>query len=182
MTFTDACWAFTETKQWMLAQWGGGWRVSTVATTTWKTGHVPDGHVQLSYHETKSISISLSARIGGLRLGNCVRSRVSAEMRWKRWCQRWNTAKFATVGSHEWSHRNMKNTVCKFVRTYWTNTRLKVTVSWIASSPVTRRVVTSTSRSQNGTSPGADFYECGMQALVHRWRMCIANSGDYVEK
>ena len=35
---------------------------------------------------------------------------------------------------------------------------------------------------QWATSAGADFYECGMQALVHRWRKCIANSGDYVEK
>jgi len=32
------------------------------------------------------------------------------------------------------------------------------------------------------TSAGADFYERGMQALVHRWRKCIANGGDYVEK
>jgi hypothetical protein len=60
--------------------------------------------------------------------------------------------------------------------------RLKVTVSWIASSPVTRRDVTTTSRSQNGTSAGADFYECSMQALVHRWQKCIANGGNYVEK
>jgi hypothetical protein len=29
---------------------------------------------------------------------------------------------------------------------------------------------------------GADFYERGMQALVHRWRKCIANGDDYVEK
>jgi hypothetical protein len=28
----------------------------------------------------------------------------------------------------------------------------------------------------------ADFYECGMQALVLRWRKSIANGGDYVEK
>jgi len=32
------------------------------------------------------------------------------------------------------------------------------------------------------TSAGADFYERGMHALVHRWRKCIANGGDYVEK
>jgi hypothetical protein len=32
---------------------------------------------------------------------------------------------------------------------------------------------------QWATSAGA---ECGMQALVHRWRKCIANGGDYVEK
>ena len=35
---------------------------------------------------------------------------------------------------------------------------------------------------QRATSAGADFYEGGMQALVHRWRKCIANSGDHVEK
>ena len=35
---------------------------------------------------------------------------------------------------------------------------------------------------QWATSACADFYECAMQALVHRWRKCIANSGDYVEK
>jgi len=325
MTFIDACWTFTETKQWMLAQWGGGWRVSAVATATWKTSHVPDGHAQLSHDEMKSVSISSSARIGRLRLGNCVRSWILAAMRWKRWWQCWNITKFAPGGSHECSHRTIKNTVCKFVRTYWTNMRLKVTVSWIASSPVTKRGVTTTSQSQNSspwsgdmwiqikssrrcpqqvkwcalsfgigkgwsfwislnpdkpltltatsqcwlswrlefpesgqrrrhpfscntdnarpqtslkpvehianlgwtvlphppyspdlapsdfhlfgpmkdrlngqhfpsndaivqavkqwaTSAGADFYECGKQALVHRWRKCIANDGDYVEK
>jgi hypothetical protein len=28
------------------------------------------------------------------------------------------------------------------------------------------------------TSAGSDFYERSMQALVHRWRKCIANGGD----
>jgi len=32
------------------------------------------------------------------------------------------------------------------------------------------------------TSAGADFYEHGVQALVHRWRKCIANGGDCVGK
>ena len=32
------------------------------------------------------------------------------------------------------------------------------------------------------TSTGADFYEHGMQALVHRWQKCIANGGDFVKK
>jgi len=32
---------------------------------------------------------------------------------------------------------------------------------------------------QWATSVGADFYECSMQALVHRWRKCIANGGEY---
>ncbi|PNF14079.1 hypothetical protein B7P43_G02148 [Cryptotermes secundus] len=31
-------------------------------------------------------------------------------------------------------------------------------------------------------SAGADFYGCGIQALVHRWQKCITNCGDYVEK
>jgi hypothetical protein len=35
---------------------------------------------------------------------------------------------------------------------------------------------------QWATSAGADIYEGGMQALVHRWQKCIANGGDYVEK
>jgi len=34
---------------------------------------------------------------------------------------------------------------------------------------------------QWATSDGADFYERGMQALVHRWRKSIANGGAYVE-
>jgi len=79
-------------------------------------------------------------------------------MRWKRWWQRWNIAEFAPGVSHECSHKNIKNTVCKFVRTYWTNTRLKVTVSWIASSPVTRRGVTTTSWSQNGSPWSGDMW------------------------
>ena len=157
VTFIDACWMFTETKQWMLAQWGSGWRVSAVATATYKTSHVPDGHAHLSHHEMKSVTISSSARNGGL-LGNCVRSWISASMRWKRWWQRWNIAKFAPGGSHECSHRNINNSVMKFARTYWINTRLKVTVSWIASSPVTRRGVTTTSRSQNGSPWSGDMW------------------------
>ena len=30
------------------------------------------------------------------------------------------------------------------------------------------------------TSSGADFYECGMHALVHHWQKYIVNGGDYV--
>ena len=158
VTLIDACWTFTETKQWMLAQWGGGWCVSAVSTAAWKTSHLPDGHAQLPHHKMKSVSISSSVRIGRLQLGSCVQSWISASMHWKQWWQRWNIAKFAPCGSHEYSRRNMKNTVCKFVRTYWTNMRLKVTVSWITSSPVTRRSVTTTSRSQNGSPWSGDVW------------------------
>jgi hypothetical protein len=35
---------------------------------------------------------------------------------------------------------------------------------------------------QWATSAGADFHKHGVQALVHGWRKCIANGGDYVEK
>jgi len=35
---------------------------------------------------------------------------------------------------------------------------------------------------QWATSSGADFYERGMQALVHCWRKCIASGGECVEK
>ena len=39
-----------------------------------------------------------------------------------------------------------------------------------------------TALKQSVTSAGADFHECSMQALVHYWWKCIANSGDHVEK
>jgi hypothetical protein len=31
-------------------------------------------------------------------------------------------------------------------------------------------------------SASADFYKCGIQALVQLWQKCITNGGDYVEK
>ena len=37
LTFFDAWWTFMETKQWVWAQWGGEWCISTVATVTWNT-------------------------------------------------------------------------------------------------------------------------------------------------
>ena len=49
MTFINASWTFTETKQWTLTQWRGGWHVSAVATATWKMSQIPDGHAQLSH-------------------------------------------------------------------------------------------------------------------------------------
>jgi len=64
LTFTDACETFVETKQWVWAQWGSGWCVSEVATTTWKTSHVAYKHAQLSHHKIKSVSISSSTQIG----------------------------------------------------------------------------------------------------------------------
>ena len=33
LTFVDACWTLMDTKQWMWAQWGGGWCASAVVAT-----------------------------------------------------------------------------------------------------------------------------------------------------
>jgi len=38
LTFINACWMFTETRQWVWAQWGGGRCVSAVVTVT--VGHL----------------------------------------------------------------------------------------------------------------------------------------------
>jgi len=63
----------------------------------------------------------------------------------------WKTAKFVPGGSRTYSHRNKRKTVCKFFSTYWTKTRLKMTVVWITSSLMTRCGVTSITQSQNGS-------------------------------
>ena len=150
--------------QWSLLNVYGDQTVDVSTVRRWVAGFsggnrdVSGSHAQLSHHEMKSVSISQSARIGGLRLGNCVRSWLSASMRWILCWQRWNIVKILPGGSHERSYRNVKKTVCKFVRNYWTNTRLKVTVFWIASSPVTRRGVITTSRSQNGRPWSGDMW------------------------
>ena len=49
---------------------------------------------------------------------------------WWAW-QHCNIAKFTSDRSHKCSHRNRKNNVGKFVRTYWTNKKLEVAVSWV---------------------------------------------------
>jgi len=148
---------FVETKQWTLTRWGGGWYVSTVVTVTWKTSHVLDGHARLSQHKMKSISICSSTQISRLLWpGNCLWILLS--IRWNQCWQCWNIAEFVPSGSHECSYRNRRNTVCRFVRTYWTNTWLKVTVSWIASLLVKRCGVTTMSCSQNGSAWSCDVW------------------------
>jgi len=44
LTFINTCWTLMEPKQWMWAQEGVGWCVSTAVTATWKTSHVPESH------------------------------------------------------------------------------------------------------------------------------------------
>jgi len=41
-----------------------------------------------------------------------------------------------------------------------------------------RNIVVIAAVKQWTTSAGADFYERGIQALVYRWRKCIANGDD----
>ena len=125
---------------------------STVVTMMWKISPVLNSHAQLSHHEMKSISISSSVWTSGLWPGNHAWSRISVLMCWKWWWQCWNVTEFVPGGSHRRSHRSRKNTVCKFVRTYWTNTVLKVTVSRIPSFLLTGRGVT-TMRQYLNSSP-----------------------------
>ena len=152
LTFTDVCQTFMETKQWMWAQHGGRWCVSAAVTATRKTGHILDGYEQLPQHKMKSASTSSSKQMGRLWTW----SWISASVHWKWWWQRWHIAKFAAGESHKCSHRNRRNTVCKFVRTFWTNMRLKVTVFSTPSLLVIRCGVTSMSYSQNGSPQSGD--------------------------
>ena len=79
MTFIDACWTFTETKRWMLAQWGGGWRISAVATATWKTKPRSGRPCTAVTPRNKEFLDQLILRNGGLRLGNCVQRLISVQ-------------------------------------------------------------------------------------------------------
>ena len=138
-----------ETNQWMWTQWGDVWYISAVATVTWETCQVLNGHAELSHHETKSSSQSVHLCELRLYAGNCIWSWISTSMRWKWWWQYWNIKKFAPGGSHECSHRHRNNIICKFVRICWTNLRVKVIVSWITSLLEMRHGATTTSWSQN---------------------------------
>ena len=68
----------------------------------------------------------------------------------KLWWQNWNITESALGGSYQCSSSTRKNTVCKFVRTYWTNISLKVAVSCIILLLVMRHGVTTTTRNVNG--------------------------------
>jgi hypothetical protein len=59
------------------------WCVSAVVTVIWESGHIPGDRTQLSAHEVKSVSIILSAQIGGLQLWNFMWSWMSDSMHWE---------------------------------------------------------------------------------------------------
>jgi len=58
---------------------------------------------------------------------------------------------FALGCSHRCWHKNGKNIVCRFVRTYWTTVRMKVAVSWITPLLVKRCGATAMSTGQNSS-------------------------------
>ena len=191
--FIDACWTFTETKQWMLAQWGGGCRVSAVATATWKTSHDPDVHAQLSHHEMKSVSISMKP-------GQTINSDryIATVTKLKARISRVRPEKKTFLLQHDNArpHASLK-TMEHIVKLGWTVLPHPSYSPDLAPSdfhlfrsmkdglcgqhfPSNNVVIAAVK--QWTTSAGADFYERSMQALVHRWRKCIADGGDYVEK
>ena len=167
----DTCWTFLETKQWMWTHWGGGCCLSAVTTMGWKTSHVLDCYAQLSHHEMTRVSISSFMQIGGLQSWNCVQSWISASMHWKwRW-QHWCIAKFVPGGSHECSHRSKENTICKFVRLYWTNKRpfpgSHYYWWWDMTSPLWAGVKTTVHRVVTWTTHQRKSSRCSPQ-----WVMC----------
>jgi len=78
-------------------------------------------------------------------------------MHWKQWWQHWNITKFTLALSPECSLRNRKNTMWKFVGTYWTNARLKVTVPFTTSRLVMRCDVTAICQIQHGSAWSGDI-------------------------
>ena len=61
-----------------------------------------------------SVSMNSSDQIISLQPENCIWSCISTSVCWKPWWQCWNIAEFVPGGSHKCSHRNRKNTACKF--------------------------------------------------------------------
>ena len=147
LTFFDVCWMFLETKQWLCAQWGGGRCVSAVMIAMWKAGHIPDSQTNVSHPKTKSDQ--LIHTVQWVRTRELCRDEYQLQLCFGNSGGNIIT-KFVPGVSHEYSPRNWKNTVCKFVRTHW-NTRLKVTVSCVVLVPVTRCGVTTMSQDQNDT-------------------------------
>ena len=119
----------------------------------WEATYVLDGNAQLSHSKMKSVWISTSAQISELQPGDCIQRWTLASVHWKQWHQQRNIAKFAHGGSHEPTHRNRNNTVCKLARNNWTHLGSTVTVSWITSLPLVRCGVRTMSRSQKRQSP-----------------------------
>jgi len=118
LTFIDACWRFKETKQWMWAQWvvhfsSGNSHIKDKPCSGWSCTAVTPWN-----EECLNLLIHINHR---LQLENCVWSWITNSMHWKQWWQRWNIPQFLPGEFYDCSHRNRKNTICKFVGIYWTN-------------------------------------------------------------
>lgn len=148
---------FMGPKQWMSAQWAGGWHVSAVVMCHERCAMLWTA-ITAANHKIKNVSISSSMHIGKLQPGNCVQNWTSASMCWEQWWKCWNNAKFVPDGLHKWSRRNRKKIAGKFVRMFWTNTVLKMTVSWIVSLMVARHGVIIMSRSQSNSPCSDDMW------------------------
>jgi len=81
---------------------------------------------------------------------------VVATLEYYKVCSRW---------IRKCSHRKRKNKICKFVRTYGNNTRLKVTVSWITSLPTMRCDVTAISEAKTAAH-GVELCEFSVEDKV----------------
>jgi len=121
----------------------GGWFVSAVVIAMWKDkprSRWPSTADTAQNEE--HFYLLISANLSTVTRELCVELNISfsvlemivASLEYHRFCTRW-IPRLLTE----------KNTVCKFGRTSWTNTRLKVTVSQITSFMVTRYGVTAMS-------------------------------------
>lgn len=111
-------------------------RQLVAVTVTWKISHVADVDAQLSHQKWRASPSADPWESVDYNQGTVYRAEY--------WLQCFGNdggnvriSQFIPDGSHQCSHRNRKNIVCKFVRTYWTKTRLKVAIFW-SSNTTTR--------------------------------------------
>lgn len=154
LTLIVTYWTSRETRQWMGEQWGDLLYISAVVTVTWRqtmfwtamhSCHTTKWRVSQSAHPCKLADYDQRTM--------CI---ASVCWKWRWW--RWHITNFAPSGSWKCSHRKRKNTIFKSVRNYGTDSRLKVTVSWISSLLGRRYGVTTASWSKNGSVWSGDMW------------------------
>ena len=105
LTFTDICWMFMETKQWMWAQWCSGWCVLIVVTAMWKKPQ-SGWPCTASQHKMKSASINLSVWSGGLWPKDHARSWILASVHWRWQMQCWIITKLGPTNAYAETERS----------------------------------------------------------------------------
>lgn len=122
VTFIDSCWTLTETRQWMWGQWSSGWCVSGVAR---RTRRILDSRAQQSHLQVRSTLVTSSNKPADYEQETVYR----AEYQFQSFGNySYNTGISQSLPVYKCSPRSRKHTVCKFVETYWTKMRLKMTV------------------------------------------------------